>query len=208
MRRISRLSVLLLLLTAACSHPERERDTQGIKPTYDRATGKLKELTYDSNHDGRIDTWTEMDGNRPVLTRIDRNGDGKIDRWEYYDETGKLLKVGFSRKDTGKPDAWAFGAGDTLERVEISSVGDEHKIDRWEHYTKGVIASAEEDANGDGILDKWETFENGEVKTISIDENHDGRADRRLTYAEGVLISIETAPDALGNFTQKTSVRH
>jgi hypothetical protein len=208
MRRVSLVSLLCLLAAAACSNPGREREKQGITPTYDRATGKLKELTYDSNHDGKIDTWTEMDGARPVLTRIDRNGDGKIDRWEYYDEAGKLVKVGFSRKDNGKPDAWAYGSSDRLERVEVSSTGDEHKIDRWEHYANGVIVSAEEDTNSDGAPDKWETFENGEVNTISMDENHDGRPDRRLTYVAGTLISIETAPDASGNYTRKTGVRH
>jgi hypothetical protein len=57
----------------------------------------LKELTYDANKNGRIDTWTDMDGTRPLRARIDRNEDGKLDRWEYYDEKGQLAKVGFSR---------------------------------------------------------------------------------------------------------------
>jgi hypothetical protein len=197
----------LALTAAACSDPEKEREKLGIKPTYDKSTGKLKELTYDANHNGKVDTWTDMDGARPVQTRIDRNEDGKIDRWEYYDQNGKLVKVGFSRRDDGKPDAWAYGATDKLERVEVSSTGDEKKIDRWEHYSNGALVAAEDDTNQDGVPDKWETYEGGAVQTAAFDENGDGKPDRRLAYAGGALISIETAPDAAGNYTKKVDVR-
>lgn len=202
------LAVLSIAIACvACSNPEREREKLGIKPTYDRTTGKLTELTYDSNHNGRIDTWTDMDGARPVQTRIDRNEDGRIDRWEYYDAQGKLLKVGFSRKDDGKPDAWAYGTSDSLDRVEVSSAGDEQRIDRWEHYANGALAAVEEDANHDGLPDKWETYEAGAVKTAAFDENHDGKPDRRLTYSGGALVSIETSPDAAGHYTKTLAVR-
>src|SRR6187397_642575 len=105
-----RKTVLLLTLMSsfACSSPEAEQLKKTTTASYDKTTGKLKELTYDANKNGRIDTWTEMDGARPVRSRLDKNEDGRIDRWEYYDDTGALLKVGFSRKDDGKPDAWAY----------------------------------------------------------------------------------------------------
>ena len=120
---------------AACSDPDRENIRKTTIPTYDKKTGRLTQLTHDRNHNGKIDTWTDMDGTRPVMSRIDLNEDGKIDRWEYYDEKGQLAKVGFSRKDDGKPDAWAYAGPDgKIVRVEISSTGDEKKIDRWEHY--------------------------------------------------------------------------
>jgi hypothetical protein len=210
MRRLAPawLAVLCIgVACGACSNPEREREKLGIKPTYDRTTGKLTQLTYDSNHNGRIDTWTDMDGARPVQTRIDRNEDGRIDRWEYYDAQGTLLKVGFSRKDDGKPDAWAYGTPDKLDRVEVSSTGDENKIDRWEHYVNGALVAIEEDANHDGLPDKWETYEAGAVKTAAFDENHDGKPDRRLTYSGGALVSIETASDGSGNYTHKIPVK-
>jgi hypothetical protein len=208
MPRFPLIAVLSLALgAAACSNPEKEREKLGIKPTYDKATGKLKELTYDSNHNGKIDTWTDMDGARPVQSRIDRNEDGKIDRWEYYDDQAKLVKVGFSRNDNGKPDAWAFGAPDKLERVEVSSTGDETKIDRWERYSGGAMTAAEEDTNHDGIVDKWETYENGAVKTAAFDENGDGKPDRRLSYSGGTLVTIESGPDAAGNYTKKVDVK-
>ena len=67
---------MVLLCGAAvcprCSDPgTRAKET--TRPTYDKGTGKLKELTYDANQNGRIDTWTEMDGARPLRSRIDRD---------------------------------------------------------------------------------------------------------------------------------------
>ncbi|HVL68555.1 MAG TPA: hypothetical protein VM364_14935 [Vicinamibacterales bacterium] len=202
-------AVLLVACAAsACSDPEKERIRKTTVPTYDPATGRLKELTYDSNKNGVIDTWTQMDGARPVMSKIDRDEDGIIDRWEYYDADGKLSKVGFSRADDGKVDAWAFSTPDgQIERVEISSVGDEKRIDRWERYRNGVLVESEEDTNGDGRPDKWETYENGAVKTVAFDENHDGRPDRRLVYEGGDLVVIESEPDASGAFTRRIRVR-
>ena len=207
MRPSGLTAILSICVAAACSNPQKERESLGITPTYDKKTGKLKELTYDSNHDGKVDTWTVMDGARPVETRIDRDEDGKIDRWEYYDGNAQLVKVGFSRKDNGKPDAWAYGTGDTLERVEVSSVADEKTVDRWERYQNGALVSAAEDVNQDGIPDKWETYEGGDMKTAAFDEDGDGKPDRRVTYAGGVLVLIETAPDGAGNYTRKTDVK-
>src|SRR5262245_50272951 len=130
-----------LLAAIACSDPEAERAKKTTVPTYDKTTGKLTQLTYDRNHNGKIDTWTDMDGAKPLRSRIDLNEDGKIDRWEYYDDKGGLLKVGFSRKDDGKPDAWAYAGPDgKVERIEISSTGDDKKIDRWEHYDPARVA--------------------------------------------------------------------
>jgi hypothetical protein len=194
--------------SSACADPQRERIRETTKPTYDKTTGKLTELTYDRNKNGRIDTWTDMDGTRPLRSRIDLDEDGTIDRWEYYGNNGELLKVGFSRKKDGKPDAWAYsGAADKVERIEISSTADEHEIDRWEHYDAAGLASAEEDTNGDGRADKWETYEAGALKTAAFDENADGRPDRRLTYTNGQLTLIETEPAASGAYVRKVAVK-
>jgi antitoxin component YwqK of YwqJK toxin-antitoxin module len=200
-------ALVAALLIPSCSDPETARIKETTRPTYDKTTGKLTELTYDRNKNGTIDTWTDMDGTKPLRSRIDQDEDGKIDRWEYYDDKGGLLKVGFSRKNDGKADAWAFAGPDgKVQRVEISSTADEKKIDRWEHYEGGVLVSAEEDTNGDGRADKWETYEGGALKTAAMDENGDGRPDRRLTYADGQLVLIESAPDAAGNFTKRVRV--
>ena len=197
----------LVAICAACSSSSRSNNA-GITPTYDKTSGRLTELAFDSNHNGKVDTWTEMNGPRPLRSRIDRNEDGRIDRWEYYDDRGQLTKVGFSRRDDGKADAWAVvGPDGKPQRVEISSIGDEKKIDRWEHYKNDELTSAEEDTNRDGKVDKWEAYEAGALKTVSFDENGDGKADRRLMYANGVLIAIETEPGDSGGFKTRVSVK-
>ena len=201
------LLCLFLSLFLGCSPPADATGKAGIKATYDTKSGKLAELAYDSNHNGKVDTWTEMNGNRAVRTRIDRNEDGKVDRWEYYDDRSKLIKVGFSRNDSGTPDAWAFAGDDgKTRRVEISSSGDEKKIDRWEHYVGDAITAVEEDTNRDGVVDKWETYEAGVLETASFDETGDGKPDRRLTYADGVLVAIDTDPDPSGTFRKHVAV--
>ncbi len=199
-----------------CSDPERERLKATTKPTYDNATGRLKELTFDANKNGRIDTWTEMDGSRPLRSRVDDNEDGRPDRWEYYDDKGKLSKVGFSRRADGTPDAWAYSTPDgRIDRIEVSSARDERRIDRWEFYegfaphliaeggAVGPLLRVEEDTNGDGRPDKWEQYAGGVLSTAEFDENHDGRRDRRLTYRGADLVLIESAPDASGAYTRK-----
>jgi hypothetical protein len=210
------VGTMVALCGSACSDPEKQRLKDTTKATYDQSTGRLKELTYDANKNGRIDTWTDMDGTRPLRARIDRNEDGKIDRWEYYDDKGQLLKVGFSRSDDGKPDAWAFsGADGKVVRVEISSTKDDKKIDRWERYEPktaspngmGALLQADEDTNGDGKADKWETYDGGTLKTAALDENHDGKPDRRLTYSAGTLVLIETEPDGSGAFRKQVPVK-
>jgi hypothetical protein len=206
-----------VVLAHGCADPERERLKATTKPSYDKDTGKLTELTYDANKNGRIDTWTEMDGTRPLRSRIDSDEDGRIDRWEYYDAAGKLAKVGFSRRapdkndKDAKPDAWAFSdASGRVERIEISTSGDETKIDRWEFYDVsgaaadrvGPLMRVEADTNGDGRRDKWERYVNGLVQTAEFDEDRDGRPDRRLTYKDAELVLIETAPDASGRYAK------
>ena len=196
------------LACAGCSDPDAARIKETTRPTYDKATGKLTQLTYDANKNGRIDTWTEMDGTRPLRSRIDLDEDGKTDRWEYYDEKGGLTKVGFSRKQDGRPDAWAFsGADGTVARVESSSSADENKIDRREIYERGVMVRAEADTNGDGRTDQWQTYDAGALKTAAMDENGDGKPDRRLTYDAGTLVLIESAPDSSGAFQQRVVVK-
>ena len=175
---------LLALDVSACADPERERLKATTKASYDSASGKLSELTGDANKNGRIDTWTEMDGNRAVRSRIDTNEDGKVDRWEYYDQAGKVTKNGLSRQGGDRPDTWAYSAADgRIARMEVSSTADEKKIDRWERYENDVLVSVE------------------------FDENGDGRPDRRLTYRGTELASIETEPDASGQYTKKVDVK-
>jgi hypothetical protein len=210
------LIVLSIVCITGCGLSSRARSNASVQPTYDKVSGKLKELAYDSNGNGRVDTWTEMNGAVPLRSRIDKNEDGKIDRWEEYDANGGLVKVGFSRSDNGKPDAWVFSGPDgTVRRIEISSTGDEHRIDRWEYYDaslagpdgRGALVRAEEDTTHDGKPDKWETYEHGTLRAVAFDESGSGRPDRRLTYGAAGVLLIESDPDASGRFTRRVESR-
>ena len=212
----ARTLLLGFLVTGVSACSDAAKHSATIRPSYDKATGRLKELAYDANGNGRMDTWTEMDGSKPLRSRVDLNEDGKIDRWEEYDENGTLAKVGFSRTNDGKPDAWVFsGADGKVRRIEISSTGDPSRIDRWEYYDaaqsgpdgRGALVRAEEDTTHDGKPDKWETYEQGILKTVAFDENGDGRPDRRLIYSTGARVVIESDPDASGRFAEHVEVK-
>ena len=84
-----------------------------MSPEYDKTTGKLTLLKYDSDGDGKVDTWSYMDGPRVMRIEIDKNEDGKIDRWEYYDANQKLEKIGTSRAqaERGPPQTASLHAG-------------------------------------------------------------------------------------------------
>lgn len=209
------LALVVTFGACACGDAGTDRLKATVKPSYDKATGRLTELTSDANNNGRIDTWTEMDGARPIRSRIDRNEDGVVDRWEYYDDRGGVSKVGISRAHRDRPDAWAYANREgRLERIEVSSTADEARIDRWEYYappppgaSEGALVRVEEDTNTDGRKDTWQTYESGALKTAEYDETGDGRPDRRLTYRGVELVSIESAPGENGKYTVFTRVK-
>src|SRR5205814_10461252 len=98
------LLFVVLMLGGSCG----SREPASVEPVYDKLTGKLRLLKYDANGDGKVDTWSYMDGTRVVRIEIDMDEDGKIDRWEYYDADQKLEKTGTSRANDGKEDAWVY----------------------------------------------------------------------------------------------------
>src|SRR5205807_41982 len=102
----------LLFFTLALAVSCRSRQSGKIEPVYNQQTGKLQLLKYDSNGDGKVDTWSYMDGTRVLRIEIDKDEDGKIDRWEYYDADQKLQKTGVSRGNDGKEDAWLYPGPD------------------------------------------------------------------------------------------------
>lgn len=176
-----------------------------ITPEYDKVTGRLKLLKYDSDGNGVVDTVSYMDGARVVRIEIDKNEDGKVDRWEYYDANQKLEKIGTSRNGDGKEDSWSYLAADgAITRVDIS-VKHDGKVSRVEHYDKGVLVSAEEDGDGDGRMDKWETYQGDHLSSIAFDTTHRGTPDRRLIYGANGEARLEVDPNGSGQFTVVTA---
>ena len=182
--------LLFAIISGGCIGSNQQADRQ-IAPVYDSKTGRLQLLEFDSNGNGRVDTWSYMDGQRVVRIEIDQNEDGKVDRWEYYDAQKRLTKVGFSRGDTGKADAWSYsGADGTVATLELA--GKDGRIARTEHYEHEQLVSAEEDTDGDGRVDKWETYGIGRLLTVSFDTLHRGTPERRLVYAADGSARVES----------------
>lgn len=189
--------MLLLTFAPACRQPSPAKK---IEPTYDKQSGRLQLLRYDSDGDGKFDTFSYMDGTRILRIEIDQNGDGRIDRWEYYGSDQKLEKVGFSRAQDGIEDAWSFfNTTGATDRIEISTKRN-HKVDRIEHYEQGTLVRAEEDSDGDGHFDKWETYDGGRLTSVAFDTLHRGTPDRRLVYGADGGARMEVDPQGTGTF--------
>jgi len=194
------LGVCTPLLAFALGCQRQASPSKKIEPTYNKQTGRLQLLRYDSNGDGKFDTFSYMDGTRILRIEIDQNEDGRIDRWEYYGSDQKLEKVGFSRAQDGTEDAWSFfDAAGATERIEISTRRN-HKVDRIEHYEKGTLVRAEEDSDGDGRFDKWETYDSARLMSVAFDTLHRGTPDRRLIYGADGSARMEIDPQGTGTF--------
>ncbi len=186
---VRRASMLLLTAACACSS---EAETN-IEPVYDAATGRLELLKYDSRGQGRVDTWSYMNGSRILRIEMDRDGDGTIDRWEYYDATGALEKVGYSRANDGRVDAWVHQAPDGSIGRRDTSTGNGGM--RTERYEQGVLAEVEEDSDGDGRIDRWETYDGGRLASLALDTQQAGRPDRRILYGADGNVRVEVVED-------------
>lgn len=200
------MAVAALVIAPACvgQHPDARKN---IQPVYNKASGRLELLTYDSDGDNKVDMWSYMDGARVLRIEIDKNADGRIDRWEYYRPDGTLEKVGLSRRDDGKPDSWAYaGADGSTARIEVSTRRDD-RVDRIEYFQHGAMLRAEEDTDADGKPDKWETYDGSRIASVSFDLTHSGRPERRLLYGVDGTVRLEVDRAGDGHFAPLDSGR-
>ena len=202
--RLFLLSIVVTALAAAgCGTVENASANTGyIQAKYD-TDGRLMQLSYDRNKNGRVDTVAFMDGARFLRIEIDSDEDGAVDRWEYYGANQNLEKVGSSEAHDGRPDTWAYqDANGGVVKIERSSRRD-GTVSRTEYYENGMLARVEEDSDGDGRIDRWESYADGSLRTVAFDTVGKGEPDRRLVYrADGALERLET--DAHGNGTFET----
>jgi hypothetical protein len=175
---------------------------------YNRKTGRLEQLNYDSDGDGKFDTFSYMDGPTIVRIEVDQNGDGKIDRWEYYGPGKVLERVGLSRDQSGVEDVLQYLDGNgAITRVEIMSRENGGKrVERIEHYENSVLARAEEDTDHDGAMDKWETYDDGRLATVAFDETRRGTPTRKILYNANGTVRIEVDSTGEGRFVAEPSL--
>jgi hypothetical protein len=212
--RVSCLSVAsaaLLAFTQSCSDSYRGNgQDRRIDSVYNKKTGRLELLKFDSDGDGKFDTFSYMDGSTVLRIEIDRDEDGKIDRWEYYGPGKSLERVALSRAQNGVADTWQFfdGAG-VLARVEIAEQGSSNKgrAERIEYYEKGVMIRAEEDTDHDGRIDKWETYDGSRLASVAFDERGRGAPTRRILYAPDGAVRIEVDAGGDGHFVEQSSIQ-
>ena len=195
-----------LLLVSSCAGGDANAK-KGIEPVYDKQTGKLTLLKYDSNGNGKVDTFSYMDGARVVRIEIDKDEDGKIERWEYYGPDQQLLKIGLSRANDGRVDAWSYPNPDgSTARMDLSSTRD-GSVDRTEYYEKNALVRAEEDTDGDGRIDKWETYDGARLASVAFDTIHRGTADRRFLYGADGSARLEVDEKGDGHFVAVNAPR-
>ena len=65
------LVVVLFAVGACAPDQERLRAERTIEAEYDLASGRLELITFDSDDNGTVDTWSHMDGNTVVRIEID-----------------------------------------------------------------------------------------------------------------------------------------
>jgi hypothetical protein len=164
------VAMVAVAALAACSAPPDPRRTnfeirgkEGVAK-YDEKTGRLKKLDYDSNKNGKMDSFSYWDATRCIRIEMDQDEDGKIDRWEYYDEKNKIERVGSSSKDDEVQDTYAYPDAN------------------------GFLAKVETDTNRDGAIDKRETYvlkPGTDLRVLaSVEFNFDaaGQPGQRLHY--------------------------
>jgi hypothetical protein len=211
-------AVLAGLIPAAAGCSKTPAAAETVRPSYDKE-GRLTRLEYDSDGDGKIDTWGYMDGARVVRVEVDENGDGIVDRWEYHTPSsvdGPQSSGDSPQSPAGNP-ASSVGsrqpavndaaqkrpgpaADNTIDRIERATRHD-GRVSRWEHFENGLLTRVEEDTDADGKVDKWETYTAGALSMMALDSHGRGTPDRRLLYRpDGTLDRIETDPDLSGHF--------
>lgn len=90
-------------------------------------------------------------GRALVEVELDRDDDGNVE--ECVRIVNGQMGVGVSLANDGIIDAWVYrDVNGQVTRVEVSTKRN-HRVDRWEYYTGGVLTRVAVDANEDGRPD-------------------------------------------------------
>jgi hypothetical protein len=156
-----------------------EKDTEIVHEECDVASDSSERL--DANADGKADVTIVKIGNRELCRALDLNFDGVADTWIYLADNG--LDVRRRERDydrDGRIDEIAiFEKGQLVEKRLATLMT--NKLDTWEHYHQGRLASTERDSDGDNLVDQWWDYRKPGCPLIHADANRDGRPDPEIS---------------------------
>ncbi len=123
----------------------REVDTNydGVKDvvrTYTASGDPAREVA-DSDHDGKIDTWTTFHAGRIVEVIVDTNGDGWPDETRSY-SGGRVQRIQRDTNFDGEPDVWEIYDDGRLQRMG-EDLDHDGLVDRWSRDADMVREAAE-----------------------------------------------------------------
>jgi hypothetical protein len=156
---------------------------------------------WDSNGDGKVDTWTDYDGLRVLRGRADINRDGKPDEWTFYGAEGQLERREVDTDFDGRVDAWERYEEDRIAARDLDLDAD-GRVDQWEKYEGGHLATVESDNDGDGVRDEWGSYRYLLPVTRSWSFGNDGVIDKRTEYEHGRRVRDRFDRDRDGAFDE------
>ncbi len=182
--------VLLALVTCACA-PDRDQEPAApllVEKGREQALYDDEQLVrrfYDADGDRRADVIAFYGpGGRLVSREVDSNRDGLVDRWETFDLSGRLSRVGLSRRGKPRPDLW------------IS------------YDDRGQESRREYDDDDDGRPERAEVIALGRVVAEELKTRGDGHFDRRLVLGpDRRVVRVETDADGDGLFERSLPVK-
>ena len=154
---------------AACgaSCAGRARIEPHARPT--ATTGRLQLLKYDANGDGRVDTWSHMDGARILRIEIDTNHDGASTGGSTTRPDGRLREDRIvSRAGRNAGFLGLLREDGSIARLDLSTQATAGSTES-EFTNKAAVVRAEEDTSGDGRIDKWEVYEGSRLASVAFD---------------------------------------
>jgi hypothetical protein len=122
----------------------------GFTREHDPASGVSRLVQETMTREGRL---RRVFGPRRTVVEadLDRDDDGNVD--ECVRIVDGQTGVGVSLARNGVIDAWVFrDASGQPVRIEVSTKRN-HRVDRWEYYTDGVVTRVAVDVNEDGKPD-------------------------------------------------------
>lgn len=166
---------------------------QPSQPNYEGEHG------WDTDNDGRQDTWAVYTNGELSERRVDANRDGKPDNWEFY-ENSRLVRSLHDANSDGEVDQWAtYDASEQAHRSE-RDLNRDGKVDSWETFRYGVLSEGEYDVDYDGKADEWTTLDDGQVVERRWSLDGSGTVHRKARYEHGIIVREQIDRDSDGSF--------